>query len=318
VTAALELARLVAPAGVELSTPPPPATVGRWAAAWAERLGLGRPGAVVEAADPDPGELVWWLLAMVEPTYRRTVEPATVAHPDLVRRLDVLLAGRPSLAAEHAQLHIDSASVARRAAVVHARLGEAPGPVLAVGDDDGVAVALALLGVREIVVVDIDERVLEFVAAAGAAAGGAVSVGCVDVFEDAPPVPWRRAFSAVITDPIRSLESALAFLDYGACCLRSDTPAGLFWADHPDWNLEVPAVLAELERRGLSLRQRHEDWHRYPVAAPWLGDLSSKAAAVGVEATWLRQLGAAVCGWSHLYELHRATPAARAEAGLTR
>jgi len=287
-------------AAVEL---PAPAVLDDWVRARAERLGLSTPGAVIEEADPDPGELVWWLLAMAAVTYRREREPLPAPEPALVSRLDALLGGRPALAPEHAQLHVDVASVARRAAVVHERLATAPGPVLAVGDDDGVAVALALLGVEDLCVVDVDERVLEFSVAAGRATGREIRVGCVDVFEDPPPVPWRGAFSAVITDPIRSLEPCLAFLDYGAACLRRDGAAGLFWADHPDWNLEVEAVIARLERRGLVVRRRHDDWHRYPLAPEWLGELAQKARAVGVEPDWLTALAAAVSGWSHLYEL---------------
>ncbi len=302
---AAALARLLRPgapvnAAVEL---PAPAVLDEWARVWVERLGLATPGAVVEEADPDPGELVWWLLAMAAVTYRREREPLPALDPALVSRLDALLAGRPALAPEHAQLHVDVASVARRAAVVHERLAAAPGPVLAVGDDDGVAVALALLGVEELCVVDVDERVLEFSVAAGRAAGREIRVGCVDVFEDPPPVPWRGAFAAVITDPIRSLDPCLAFLEYGAACLRRDAAAGLFWADHPAWNLEVGAVIAELGRRGLAVRRRHDDWHRYPLAREWLGDLDAKARAVGVEPAWLAALAAAVSGWSHLYEL---------------
>jgi len=307
---AAALARLLRPGGSVAALPagpaeelPTPAELDDLARAWVERLGLPTPGAVVEDADPDPRELVWWLLGMAAVTYRREREPPPAPEPALASRLAALLAGRPALAPEHAQLHIDVASVARRAAVVHERLAASPGPVLAVGDDDGVAVALALLGVEPLVVVDIDERVLDFSAAAGRALGRSIQVGCVDVFEDPPPGPWRGAFAAVVTDPIRSLEPCLAFLDYGAACLRREGGAGLFWADHPAWNLEVEAVIAALGRRGLVVRRRHDDWHRYPLTPEWLGELGDKARAVGVEPAWLGALAAAVSGWSHLYEL---------------
>jgi len=307
---AVALARLLRPDGPGAELPagpaeelPTPAELDALARSWIARLGLPTPGAVVEDADPDPRELVWWLLGMAAVTYRRECEPPPAPEPALASRLAVLLSGRPALAPEHAQLHVDVASVARRAAVVYERLAAAPGPVLAVGDDDGVAVALALLGVEPLVVVDIDERVLDFSAAAGRALGRSLQVGCVDVFEDPPPGPWRGAFAAVVTDPIRSLEPCLAFLDYGAACLRREGAAGLFWADHPAWNLEVEAVIAALGQRGLAVRRRHDDWHRYPLTPAWLGDLGDKARAVGVEPAWLAALAAAVSGWSHLYEL---------------
>lgn len=300
---AVELARLLRPRGVTEAGLPTPAEFAGWVSGWVERLGLVTPAAVVEDADPDPRELVWWLLAMASSTFRRELAPPPCVEPGFVARLGELLAGRPALAAEHAQLHVDVASVARRAMVVKDGLAAAPGPILAVGDDDGVAVALALLGVRELCVVDIDERVLEFSMTAGHAVGADLRVGCVDVFEDPPPRPWRGAFSAVITDPIRSFEPCLAFLAYGASCLRRTGAAGLYWADHPAWNLEVEAVLAELPRLGLSLRTCHPDWHRYPVAAEWLGDLHAKAGEIGAEPAWLAELAAVVSGWSHLYEL---------------
>ncbi|MBN2191417.1 MAG: bis-aminopropyl spermidine synthase family protein [Polyangiaceae bacterium] len=300
------LARLLAPAWSGTAPLPPAEEFARCALSCTERLGLATPSAVVEDADPDPRELVWWLLAMATPTYRRELEGTPPVDPALVARLGGLLEGRPALAAEHAQLHIDIASVARRATVVSERLRVAPGPVLAVGDDDCVSVALAVLGVDRICVVDVDERVLDFVAAAGRSVGREVRIGCVDVFEDPPPRPWHGAFSAIVTDPIRSREPCLAFLEYGARCLGVSGAAGLFWADHPAWNLEVDGVLAELRRLGLTVAVCHEDWHRYPLGPEWLGDLTEKARAVGVDPGWLVRLAEAVAGWSHLYELRRA------------
>lgn len=269
-------------------------------------LELPRPGAVrdePEDAEEDPRELLYWLLAMATPTYRRLLEPLPQVEPVLLARFTELLRGRPTDDGEHAQMSIDATSTLRRAMVAKAQLMARPGRVVAVGDDDATTLALALLGVRNLVALDIDERVLAFLERASRELGRPIETRRFDVFEDAVPETLEGRCTVAITDPIRSEDACLAFLDVGLRCLAPD--GTLLWADHPDWNFEFEAVRATLGGQGHVVTAIHEALHEYPLTATWIQDLDDKAAHLGVPARWLRALADAVSGWTDLYVVNR-------------
>src|SRR5690606_9235996 len=146
-------------------------------------------------ARPEPGaddhadvrHALWWLLRMAERSCARALDPQPAPDPELRARFTALLDPRPARDDAHAQLHIDAASTLRRAAKVRAHVAAHPGPVLAVGDDDALTLALALMGVPDLHAVDIDERILEFLASAAASIGSRIEVARVDV--EGEPVP---------------------------------------------------------------------------------------------------------------------------------
>lgn len=281
----------------------------------------------------DARELLWWLLKMAGHTHRRerTLQPE---EPALVAAFDALVATRPEADETHAQMVIDATSSLARARAIRART---TGSVLAVGDDDATVLALALLardarrhaatepvGARApetspadtspaddatLAVADVDAGVLAFLLAAGKSLGVSFDARIADVFDDAPPAEWRERFDAAVTDPVRSYDACLAFLDFARACVRS---GGLvFLADHPDWNLELPEVLDACAARGLRLVETLPLVHAYPIDATWIPDPDAKVeelAALGVEvdAAWLRRLVAATRGCTNLYVLERA------------
>ncbi|MCU0675543.1 MAG: bis-aminopropyl spermidine synthase family protein [Myxococcota bacterium] len=157
-------------------------------------------------------------------------------------------------------------------------------------------------------VADVDAGVLAFLLAAGKSFGVSFDARVADVFDDARPEEWRESFDAAVTDPVRSYDACLAFLDFACACVR---PGGLvFLADHPDWNLELPEVLDTCAARGLRLVETLPLVHAYPIDATWIPDPDAKVeelAALGVEvdAVWLRRLVAATRGCTNLYVLAR-------------
>ncbi len=296
------LAKLLAPAGARVEDASID-TVRSWVNARLAAHGCVQPepGADDEA---DVRHALFWLLRMAERTYRRAVEPAPAPDAALLARFSQLLEARPPRDEAHAQLHVDPASSLRRAAHVHAHVTQHPGPVLAVGDDDAVTLALALMGVPELFAVDIDERVLAFLSESAARVGSAIEVARVDVLEEPVPAALRKRCAAVITDPIRSLDPSLGFLLFGAAAMRRDAPARMFWADHPDWSFEHGEVVETLARAGLDVVEAHEDEHAYPIDEHTL-DLSRIARELSIDEAWLRALANATCAWSSLYVLER-------------
>lgn len=262
---------------------------------------------------PEPGaddhadvrHALWWLLRMAERTCARALDPLPSPDPALLERFTALLDPRPTRDEEYAQLHIDAASTLRRAEKVHAHVVQHPGPVLAVGDDDALTLALALMGTPELFAVDIDERILEFLASAAASIGQRIEVARVDVLDEPLPPALRRRCTAVIADPIRSLEPTLGFLLFGAAAMRRDAPSHLFWADHPDWTFEHDQVVETLAGAGLKVVRTHEDLHAYPLE-PGVIDLERVGRELSIDVAWLRELASLTRGWSSLYELARA------------
>ncbi|HEY8427733.1 MAG TPA: bis-aminopropyl spermidine synthase family protein, partial [Sandaracinaceae bacterium] len=174
-----------------------PARVSEAVAALLARHGCARPppGADDES---DARHALYWLLRMAERTHRRAVRPLAPVDGALVARFEALAQGRPGRDAAHGQLHVDTASTIRRAEIVRTHLARCPGPVLAVGDDDLVTLALAMMGVAELFAVDIDERILAFLAERAAHAGGRIEVRRVDVLEEPVPAALRQRCAAVI------------------------------------------------------------------------------------------------------------------------
>ena len=300
---ASRLASLVAPAEADVEGATT-ADLRLWIAALLETHGCERPAPGADD-DADLRHALWWLLRMAERTHRRLMEPPAAPDRGLLTRFATLLEARPGRDESYAQLHVDPASSLRRAAHVRDHIARHPGPVLAVGDDDAVTLALALMGVPSLFAVDIDERILAFLSESASEVGGAIEVARVDVLEEPVPSALRRRCAAVLADPIRSLEPTLGFLLFGAAALRRDAPARMFWADHPDWSFEHGEVVQTLAGAGLEVVATHEDEHAYPLDARAL-DLPRMARELSLDLAWLRELAVATSGWSSLYVLERA------------
>ncbi|MFW6051651.1 MAG: bis-aminopropyl spermidine synthase family protein [Myxococcota bacterium] len=295
------LASLLVPAGAPLPVEPPaPEVVTRWVEDRIRALRLRRPDPAAEGPEEDPRWLVWWLLRMAAATYRHLSRPPQPVDPALLARFRALVTGRPSADEQHAQLHVDAASTLRRAMAVRDRLPSPAGPVLAVGDDDAVTVALALLGVHDLHAIDVDARVLDLLRHAGQALGAPIGTTVVDVYDDPLPVPLRRRCAAVITDPPRSFDGALPFLLHALAALRREPPGRVFWADHPDWNFEHEALLRALEQAGLRCEEVLPSLHLYPLDPAAFPKLEASASAVGADPAWLAALARHVRAVSHL------------------
>lgn len=282
---------------------PEASTVQQWVDAKIVALGLKRPRPLDPENDVSSEAFLYWLLRMAEHTYRRLVQPPPAVDPALLARLEALLAARPAEDPSHAQFHVDAASSLRRAAVVRRLLDRAPGPVLALGDDDALSIALLLMDVPEVFAIDIDESLLGFLDEAARSIGKRLVGHRVDLFDDPVPESLRECFSIVVTDPPRSYEECFAFLSFGRACQRNQGPSLLLWADHPEWNFDHAAVRAVLPELGSTLVEVIPDLHAYPLSPAWMPDAETKARELGVEPSWLEALFRNTIAWTHLHVL---------------
>ncbi|MGF1468738.1 MAG: bis-aminopropyl spermidine synthase family protein [Sandaracinaceae bacterium] len=265
-------------------------------------LASGRPPPrPARAADDDPRAFLRWLLRMALATAARELR-RSAGDPALDRLGPLLEAGRPRPDPGLGQLAIDPASCLRRARAVDER--SAPGRVVLVGDDDGVSIALALLG-RSTHVLDLDERVLGWVSAAGRSLGARIDVTALDVLRASLPPPLRRSAVAAVTDPYRSVEDGLPFVLMARAALSPHPGARLFLADHPEWTAEPERFEAALRAAALQEVERLEDLHAYPLLPDAFADRRRAVVEVGVDRAWLDALIEATEASSHLRVLRR-------------
>lgn len=240
--------------------------------------------------DPDdPHTSLAWLIAMAE---RTVAARPTPVDPSLLRALERDLAARPPRDEALGQLHIDAASCLRRAA-----LARRDGPVIAVGDDDGVTLALRRLGHQDVCAVDLDDRLLAFLADHG------VETHRADFLAGPVPEPLRGRFRAAITDPFRDLDGGLGFLCFAAACLRPD--GELLWVDEPLWNPEHDEVADAMRELGWRVAEVRHDVHAYPLSLDAF-DPTRIVEALGVDRAWIEALVLATSAWSNVYRLVRA------------
>jgi hypothetical protein len=260
-------------------------------------------------ARPEPGaddesdmrHALYWILRNAERTHRHLEAADREDRSEIADRFRALVQARPAREREHAQLHIDAASSLRRAAAIKTHLDAHPGPCLAVGDDDAITLALALMGVRDLHAVDIDPRILEFLSASASSIGARIDVARVDVLNEPVPAHLHRRASAVLADPIRSLEPTLSFLLFGAAAMERER-GKLFWADDPDWSFEHAEVVLALETAGLSVELVREDMHAYPLDLEAI-DSARVARELSIDPAWLEAIVTRTFAWSNLYAI---------------
>lgn len=229
-------------------------------------------------------------LRMTEVTYQRLHQPAPGPDHQVLREFQARLKPYPEASQEFSQCSVDPASSLRRAETVHRHL-QGRGRVLALGDDDATGLALSLLGNSAVQVIDIDPRVIAWLAEMGIA-------GEVHDLRELPSA-YAGAFDAVMTDPPRDLELAGEFLQ---AAVRSLAPGGLlFWCDHPDWNLAATKLLGQAHQLGLELLEEHLNWHCYVPHV--ISD--DTAHHFRIPTKWFYDLVQCARVWSHLYVLRK-------------
>ncbi|HYW25178.1 MAG TPA: bis-aminopropyl spermidine synthase family protein [Terriglobales bacterium] len=184
---------------------------------------------------------------------RGAVLPADYA--SLAGRLEAMLAGVPAADRTLDQAHCTVESKLRRVAYLQDAGALSAKSVLLVGDDDQMAVAIALaaeaLGTRppaRLVVVDVDPAVVAFSRAAVGRAGLAVEAVQHDLRRPLPAGLLAR-FDTVFTDPPYTLAGAELFLSRGAAAL-GPAPGGqaflCFGARPPDESARLQGAIADM------------------------------------------------------------------------
>lgn len=200
-----------------------------------------------------------------------------VALPPSIARLRRGLAAIAELAppplVELDQCHCTPKTKLRRVLAMHEADAISGRRILLLGDDDLISVTLLrfawTFGIRidEIVVVDVDQRLIDFIAAEFAHAPFPFRCIRADLREPLPGL-----FDTVVTDPPYTAAGAKLFLERARAALTG-VGANLFFAfgsRRPGVQFEVQRTIAEL---GLEIRSLRRDFNDY-VGAGVLGGTS--------------------------------------------
>ncbi len=139
--------------------------------------------------------------------------------PDAYHQFVPLLAKRPPAEATYDQGALTAESVFRRLALMYSKGDVADQKILLLGDDDLLSIALALTGLpREIVVIEIDSRVCEFIERVAREKRLNLRVIQHDARERLP-FALRAQFDTFVTDPSETIQGLLLFVEKGLAML---------------------------------------------------------------------------------------------------
>ncbi len=139
-----------------------------------------------------------------------------------------LTENRPAPVTEYDQGYIAPEDVMLRVAFIYER-GDLEGKdILVIGDDDLVSLALAATGLpHRVRVLEIDERLVDYINGAAKEYGFPVEAGTYDVREELPP-DILGLYDVFITDPVETLPGIRLFLSRAASGLKGEGSAGYF------------------------------------------------------------------------------------------
>ena len=159
------------------------------------------------------------------------------------REFEPLVTGRPPAVSRYDQGALTTTSVFERLALMYGQGDVAQKRILLLGDDDLLSLALALTGLpREIVVVEIDDRLCDFIRGIALAKRLPITVLQHDTRERLPS-DLHAGFDTFVTDPTETIQGLLLFVEKGlSTLLPGAAHAGYFGvtlieASLHKWNL---------------------------------------------------------------------------------
>ena len=174
---------------------------------------------------------------------------------------------RPIAVEQFDQGFISPSGVVARACFLHERGDLLDSEILLVGDDDLLSLALASTGLpRRIQVLEIDERLVEFIAREAQRLSVPLQVEVFDV-QNPLPESFRQAFDVFITDPVETLPGLSLFLSRCVSSLKAAGSGGYFGlttleASRQKWY----SLQQKLHNMGLVITDIKRGFSLYPQA----------------------------------------------------
>jgi len=143
-----------------------------------------------------------------------------------------IAANRPRPVPEFDQGYVDEENALARCLLLYERGDLEGSSVFLLGDDDLTGICLALTGLpRAVTVVEIDERLIDFIGGVAAQRGLPIEVSLYDARRALPP-HMTSSHHVFITDPVETLPGIALFLSRCAQALEGPGTAGYFGLTH--------------------------------------------------------------------------------------
>lgn len=205
---------------------------------------------------------------------------------EILKKYSEIARNRPETVEIYDQGFISPEGVIRRVEFVYDR-GDLNGRIFVVGDDDLFSIAASLTGMPEkVVVVDIDERLIDFINSIAEEHSLNVEAFVYDV-QQAFPDELKRKFDVFVTDPVETIPGLKLFLSRGVSTLKGVGGAGYFgittleasrkkWYEIQKMIHEMGFIITDLRRRFNIYPEDEKNFFRFQEKLPIVKHLKAK------------------------------------------
>lgn len=205
---------------------------------------------------------------------------------EILEKYKKVAAKRPEAIEKYDQGFISPKGVIRRVEFIYDR-GDLSSKIFVVGDDDLLSIAAALTGIpSQIHVVDIDERLIEFINRTADEFGLPVEASVYDV-QQAFPAELRRKFDVFVTDPVETIPGLRLFLSRGVSTLKGRGCSGYFgittleasrrkWYEIQKMILDMGFIITDIKRHFNVYPEEEKNFFRFQDKLPIVRKLGAK------------------------------------------
>lgn len=205
---------------------------------------------------------------------------------EILKNYREIASNRPEAIEKYDQGFISIEGVIRRVEFIYER-GDLNGRIFVVGDDDLLSIASALTGIPEkVAVVDIDERLINFINKISEEYSLNVDAMVYDVQQDFPE-DLRKKFDVFVTDPVETIPGLKLFLSRGVSTLKGVGCAGYFgittleasrrkWYDIQKMIHDMGFVITDIIRKFSVYPQDEKNFFRFQEKLPIVKQLNAK------------------------------------------
>ena len=205
---------------------------------------------------------------------------------EILEKYKEIAAKRPEAIEKFDQGFISAKGVLRRVEFIYDR-GDLASNIFVVGDDDLLSIAAALTGIpSKIFVVDIDERLINFINHTAEELSLPIEAAAYDVQQDFPD-SLREKFDIFVTDPVETIPGLKLFLSRGVSTLKGRGCSGYFgittleasrnkWFEIQRMILDMGFIITDIRRHFNIYPEEEKNFFRFQEKLPIVRKLGAK------------------------------------------
>jgi hypothetical protein len=212
---------------------------------------------------------------------------------NILERYKIIAKNRPQAIEKYDQGFISHEGVIKRVEFVYDR-GDLYGKIFVLGDDDLFSIAASLTGMpKKIFVVDIDERLINFINKVASEHSLNVEAMIYDVQSDFPK-NLRKRFDVFVTDPVETIPGLKLFLSRGVSTLKGIGCSAYFgittleasrkkWGEIQQMIYDMGFVITDIRRKFNVYPDENNNFFRFQEKLPIV-----KKLGVRIDHNWYK------------------------------